>query len=424
MPNQVFPIHTKTSCLLKWGWSTIFLDKATTNSCHRCARHEFDIDNFKSFHNTDIKLANRESMLNGEWPQQGCAYCRQQEESGGISDRQFQLMEQHDSKLTPPELRENPLSKNVTPTMLEIYFRNVCNQKCIYCTPGESNLWEQEIKQYGDISNLNPRLKIKNTRSSLSADDYGRALSNMWKYLDEIYIHLRRFGVVGGEPFLQQKEMDQSIDFWAEHPNPDLVFYVISNLNLPEKVMTRYYERFRWLIENSKVWKVQITASLDGWGKEQEYTRFGLDLLNWQRNFENLVQQSWPTVSINSAVSALTIHTMPVLMEKINYWNKIRPIGTEPIIYSFNTTTNTPEDPIIFGAGIFEESFDQVLDLMPDETESDRNIKSYMDSIKKKISVAPKQSDKIANLKKYLDELDRRRGTDWRATFPWLVEIE
>jgi hypothetical protein len=216
--------------------------------------------------------------------------------------------------------------------------------------------------------------------------------------------------------------MDQTLEFWKNHANPDLVLYVISNLNLPEKLMTRYYEKFQSLVDENKVWKVQITASLDGWGDPQLYTRFGLDLDLWKTNFENLVKQPWITLSINSAISALTIHTMPELMRQINRWNSMRPPNSEPIIYSFNTT-NMIDEPGIFGGGVFEHAFDQVLDLMPCDTPSQENIKAHMTAIKNKISAKNKNEKKIAHLKCYLDELDKRRSTNWKTTFPWLVDL-
>jgi hypothetical protein len=38
---------------------------------------------------------------------------------------------------------------------------------------------------------------------------------------------------------------------------------------------------------------LQITASSDCWDSEQEYVRYGLDLAQWQRNFELLLNQPW-----------------------------------------------------------------------------------------------------------------------------------
>ena len=48
--NNHFPIKTATACNSKWTWSTIWLNKGETSSCHRVIDHTFDIENF-NFHN-------------------------------------------------------------------------------------------------------------------------------------------------------------------------------------------------------------------------------------------------------------------------------------------------------------------------------------------------------------------------------------
>jgi len=44
-----------------------------------------------------------------------------------------------------------------------------------------------------------------------------------------------------------------------------------------------------------------------------------------------------------------------------------------------------------------------------------------MQGVKQQISKSNKNLTEIAKLQTYLDELDRRRNTDWRKTFPWLI---
>ena len=87
MTEQIFPIKTKTSCQFKWSWSTIFLSEGTTSSCHRCKHWEFDLNTIENFHNLPGKISDREKMLNGEWPGNGCEYCKFVEEKEGKSER-------------------------------------------------------------------------------------------------------------------------------------------------------------------------------------------------------------------------------------------------------------------------------------------------------------------------------------------------
>ena len=75
LKNKVFPIKTDTACQLKWNWSTIFLTNEETASCHRTDSHKFDTNTF-DFHNTPSKLEDRQQMLQGQWPEKGCNYCK------------------------------------------------------------------------------------------------------------------------------------------------------------------------------------------------------------------------------------------------------------------------------------------------------------------------------------------------------------
>ena len=148
---KIFPIQTKTACLLKWAWSTIYLGQGTTSSCHRTDQSKIDPNNFASFHNHPDKLAARKLMLNGEWPQAGCQYCEKIENAGGMSDRQYQLHESKNMEHIPKELFDNPTAIEVVPTILEIYFNNTCKLKCTYCGPEYSNLWADELKRFDGI---------------------------------------------------------------------------------------------------------------------------------------------------------------------------------------------------------------------------------------------------------------------------------
>lgn len=415
--TQIFPIKQDPACLLKWSWSNIYFDQGTTSSCHRTKRFSIDPDDFGSFHNIPEKIRDREEMLAGRWCGNGCEYCQRVEQQGSISDRMMQLSLQQDPGLTPPELHTDATRTHVTPTIVEVWFSNTCNMKCMYCNQDCSSQWEDENRRYGQIMLDAPVANTRYPRQKLSPSESLRMQQAFWQYLDsqDRYRVLRRFHVLGGEPFLLPG-LEQSLDFWQDHPNPDLVFAVFSNLNIPHKKMLKYFARFQHLVENQCIWKLQITASLDCWGPQQTYVRHGLDLDLWLRNFETLLQQSWATVSINSTISALTIKTMPTLIGMINQWNRDR---TEPISHSFNYT-NGVDSPLIFGAGHFDLDFEHILRLMPEDSALQREQKKHMAGIAHTISQSATQLPKIYRLKSYLDELDLRRGTDWRHLFPWL----
>jgi len=417
--KRIFPIKNDPACLLKWGFSTIYFQSGTTNSCHRTEKNTIDPDNFDQFHNHPEKIKARELMLQGQWPGHGCEYCKKIEDVGGTSDRLLQLGQQQDPGLTAPELFENSQSVNVTPTMLEVWFKNTCNMACIYCGPHFSSLWEDENRKYGNLFEVDKK-KSFSAHYVYNNPHYDKMVADLWKYLDtnDRYLTLRRFQILGGEPFLVS-ELDECLDFWDTHANPDLVISIITNLNIPHKRFQKYVDRFEQLVKTNKIWKFQITGSLDCWGPEIEYVRYGLDLATWEQNFRSLLDKPWATLSVNSAISALTIKQLPALITKINEWNQLRPAAAEPIICSFNLT-GQHDDPKRFGTGFFDDDFNLALSLLDNKSTIDIGAYTTLESMRKLINKNPMDIAKIDKLKTYLDQLDRRRKTNWRTTFPWL----
>jgi hypothetical protein len=179
-------------------------------------------------------------------------------------------------------------------------------------------------------------------------------------------------------------------------------------------------ERLGRMVEQKKIRGVQISSSLDAWGPEQEYVRWGLDLKEWQTNFEFIMTLPWVTQCINSAISSLTVKRTCDLVERLRDWNNSRNESTQ-IHYSFMTTTfPLILDPAIFGAGVFDQDFEELLAIMPERTHHERSAREHMAGIAKQVANTPRDTDKIQGLIEYLDEIDRRRDTNWRELFLWL----
>ena len=417
--KRVFPINTETGCLLKWAWSTVFLRQGKSSSCHRTDQAPIPVDNFASFHNLPNKLRAREMMLRGEWPQEGCQYCEKIEQAGGMSDRQYQLHAGHDHDRTPRELLIDPTQTEVVPTILEIYFNNTCNMSCLYCGAHFSSKWEEENRRFGLYENQEKTVAFgwDNRQPDL---DYEHMLAEFWRYLHENdrYLHIRQYQIAGGEPF-HQVELEASIEFWDAHANPDLTFNFITNLKVPHKKFVSTIDRLGRMVAEKKLQRVQISASLDCWGPQQEYARWGLDLAEWEENFTYLIDKPWVQLCINSAINPLSIMTTDELIKRINNWNDR--MGERKIAYSFMTVMAPPwMDPAIFGPGVFDLAFRDILFQMRETNPMEQSAKEHMAGIARQIAMSERNVPMINGLKDYLTEIDRRRGTDWRELFPWL----
>lgn len=397
--NRRFPIVTDTACQLKWNWSTVFLTKGETASCHRTDHHRFDIDQF-DFHNTPEKLNDRQRMLQGEWPQRGCEYCRNIELAGGQSDRMTNL--DFPGIHAPPELDTDPQAVHVTPRILEVYFDNTCNLKCVYCGPHFSSLWDAENVKFGEPAFVkDANLEINKQR--------------IFEWLRVNGHHLTILNILGGEPLYQQ-ELDQVLNLIDQHPMPELKLQMFSNLNVRLDRLQLIVKKIQQLVDRGNLRAFEITASLDCWGAPQEYARFPLKLDLWEKNFEYLLEQDWINLIVSSTVTPLTVKTLPDLLERVNRWNQTRPV------YHYQNSVNGPSYMFIdiFG-NIFQEDFDRAVKLKPDTTPEQRSSREYLAGIAQQCASAEPTPIEIRKLFDFLNRIDSRRSTDWTNTFPWLV---
>ena len=406
--NRAFPIKTNTACQLKWNWSTVFLTTAETASCHRTDHHRFDTDRF-DFHNTPSKIQDRERMLKGQWPKQGCDYCRNIEQAGGQSDRITNL--DFPGIHAPPELEHDSNAVHVTPRILEVYFDNTCNLKCLYCGPHFSSLWDAENKQHGTFHK--GQLVLSSHWKKDPAMDSNK--QKIFAWLKQHARDLTVFNILGGEP-LYQEELDQCLDIFEQCPAPELKLQIFTNLNTRLPRLKRVVDRVRHLIDQNHLRAFEITASLDCWGAPQEYVRYPLDLATWEENFKYLVTEKWINLIVSSTVTPLTVKTLPDLLEKISVWNQQRPV------YHYQNSVNSPDYLFIdiFGS-IFRDDFDRALALKPVDTPEQQASRNYLAGIAQQSASDPRP-DMIVKLFDFLNEMDRRRSTNWSQTFPWLVD--
>jgi organic radical activating enzyme len=410
MPNTIFPIHTATACQLKWAWSTLYLNSGITRSCHRTAETKLTADNFFDFHNTEVKKQDRRDMLQGKWPEKNCLYCKSVEDAGGSSDRMRQLSVPY---VVPPELANDHQAVDISPTLLEVYFNNTCNLGCLYCSSSLSSVIESENRIHGDFKQGGIWLKNKNSQ-------YKDLVPYFWEWFPKNFSTISRFHVLGGEP-LYQKEFEKLLHMLDQHPNPDCELNIVTNLAISLERLKHFVEKFKSLLAQRKLKRIDITCSIDCWGPQQEYVRWPLDLKKWEENFNYLLSQKYLYLNINQTISVLTIKTMPALLEKLAEWRRDRKIG-----HWFSEVDPGPDylKPYILGGKIFQQDFVKILSLMPSDNEENINAFKYMQGIASHVASHSPHPEKIQDMVIYLNEKDRRRNTTWRSLFPWLTEIE
>lgn len=217
-----------------------------------------------------------------------------------------------------------------SPKSISIRFSNLCNFSCRTCRPSTSTGW------FADAAFLNPRGEYKKVQSTPSSTTM---LEQIDPFLDElIQVHF-----VGGEP-LMEKEHYLILEALLDR-NPDIEITYDTNLSLLKLGQWDVLELWK------KFKKVNLSASIDGFGPQGEFIRKGLVwddyLANWNR-----VKKECPHVRMmmNFTLSAYNmLHVLDFIDEVI-----------EQDMYGFN-------DPNDLSITLVEEPEWQSLQVLPKE---------------------------------------------------------
>ena len=282
-----------TYCAAKWFEGTIWLHQGVTASCHHTPLDTISLfpGDPSSVFTTQNKIKDRAKMLNGVRPD-GCSYCWNIEDNGGISDRRIKSK----SLLTKVNwYKKTDLVS--TPVQLEVAFDRTCNLACAYCGPTFSSKWANDIKQNGPYQNLVTDSRYNSPGEFIDTEDnpYVDAFFAWWPELSKTLKVLR---ITGGEP-LMSPNFWKFIDF-VNQSGFDGELHVNTNLINHKGEVSR-------LIEQTKNLKVMIHTSMESTLDQAEYVRAGFDKNVWLTNVNTIMLQTDWVVNVTTAISSFTV---------------------------------------------------------------------------------------------------------------------
>lgn len=417
-------------CIMKWGYSAINVHMGSSASCYKTSQYKFNINDYGSFHNMPETLDQRQMMLDGIWPGDGCENCKRNENFNENSLRtksnsffNIPIKVENEKDLIPKETLQNPRNTYLTPKIIEVNFNNLCNMKCIYCSPINSRLLEEEQRR------INNDHYEQTTKSYfLSTDEYDKSVNGFFDWFENNHTQLIGLYVLGGEPFLQ-KECFRLINFFNDNPSKNLSLNFFSNLKHNLVNFDDALNKINNLVLENKIKDVTICCSIDGWGQPQEYVRNGLKIEEWERNFSHLVL-CYPKIKIriHSTLCNLTLKSYPELLEKVIHYAKIRnkDVYHEKIELT-HMFLETPDYLLLenFPPKFFDNDFSKIFLLLNSYEPFNQSIDEFK-SYQRLINDHDNKYDynSIQKLKYHLSFLDSIRNTNWRNIFPWLDDFD
>jgi MoaA/NifB/PqqE/SkfB family radical SAM enzyme len=372
--------------------------------------------------NSDFMKNTRLEMLNGKVPT-SCTKCFDEESKGITSKRQWETVVWKE-RLDLESIVEQTQIDGSLPVYIpyfDLRLGNLCQLKCIMCSPHDSSAWIKEWKlQY-------PKYTVLELKQDQHWDDRNRDYTWYQKgsFLDSIKSQLhyiKELYFAGGEPLLIPEHY-KILELMVETGNAKncVLRYNSNGLELPEKLF-ELWNHFK---------EVKFNFSIDALGARNDYIRYPSEWNKIVTNLERL--DNTPdniVVNIACAVQALNVLTIPELVkwkESKNFKKINLPpygaglIGTHlvylPSYLNVRVLPKHLKDKVAKEVEYFcsKHSIDSEFVKSPYGYKRWNGLVKYM--------YAEDWSHKLPMLQNYIEVTDQTRGTNFKKTFPELNDL-
>jgi organic radical activating enzyme len=424
-------------CLAKWRQVSLHLPTGLNNSCYHPPLHSIDPaaieTNPAALHNTDHKKSQRKIMLQQQRPKE-CSYCWNMEDLGKLSDRHYRSGEPW-AAVDFEKIKNSTGDEDVVPSYVEVNFNHACNLRCSYCSPQFSSSWADEVSRLGAYPTLVPHNAPEHftgSRRPIPAREHNPYVEAFWSWWPTLYPELKHFRMTGGEP-LMDRNTYRVFDYVLEHPKSDLHLAVTSNFSVEPELSQKYFDYVRRLCDTDIEHFMQYVSLDSGIGPQAEYIRHGLDFARLQNNVETYLRD---IPYRNSLTFIVTMNNLSVtgFLPMMKWILELRkqhsrtyqrvwfdtPVLRQPAWQSLQTL---PESYAVK----LEQARDFMLENLETESDPFHGFKDYeVQRLERDIawmrSAANTSSPQhLADFYRFFSEHDRRRGTNFEATFPEMI---
>jgi organic radical activating enzyme len=319
--------------------------------------------------------------------------------------------------LIDPAINTDGSMKDIMPISLDIRFSNLCNAKCIMCEPLYSTLWYEDYERLTGQQFFNSGMKRYNIIKTPKVSGGNVYSSDMpewrddprwWAQLDELAPHLQHVYITGGEPFLQPQH-DKFLDRLIEAGYAkNIVLEYDTNLSVMNTKILERLTKFKDII---------LRISTDDVGARYELIRHPLKFDNLLSNMAKLKDYGLDK-KVDTITTCIGIYSMYAPMRM---WETFAPMGyekyfirilvspkavdmaylprkiKEKVINDYDGNNALPHFHKTHVAGYLKNNFDVI---------DDGKARAHMNSFVR-----------------YMEGLDKIRGTDWKSTFPEIVDL-
>ena len=275
--NNKYP--SETFCILPW--THLFVRNTGHMQPCNCSREfptRYSIaDGIENYWNSEEMTSLREALLNGEKPEI-CNYCWNKEQTGDKFSKRL-------TELSRMGKHTNYTTTNIT--SMDLRLGNKCNLKCIMCGPTSSSTWAAET-------------------GTITTDDWFEN-TKTWADVNQHIGNLQKLRLAGGEPFIITKHFDILENLIATGCSKNISIGYHTNATVLPDRMINLWANFK---------RVDISCSIDGVGKLNEYIRYPSkwsNIVNTLTKLDNTEDNI--KIGINTTINALNVKYIPELYD-------------------------------------------------------------------------------------------------------------
>lgn len=299
------------------------------------------------------------------------------------------------------------------PASLDIRFGNLCNQKCIMCSPDYSNLWyedweawsEKSISKFGNGREVSI---IKNERNKWIQPQELQWYEDprWWPKFEEMMPYLKHIYITGGEPMVAPAHdimLDKLIE--SGYAKNIILEYDTNGSVVNDKLAQR------WLQFKG----VDIRISMDAIEDQYEIIRSGGKWEKFSKNVLRLKEYEKTSngiIKIGAITSCFQISTAHSILQS-EEWCKSVGIQFHIRFLEGPAWHRVLHLPI--------EARNELLDIYKDSPSE--KAKMITNFLRNNENITWSDSANIKTFIRFMNLLDDRRNTKWRIVFPQLSDM-
>lgn len=437
--KKLLDVISPTFCAAKWFQVTLHLQNGHTHSCHHPPSHQVGLSEIAqspdALHNSAQKTRERSEMLEGKRPRE-CQFCWSVEDLPG-ANKSDRIIKSNDFWAKDQIASRDVKSwiGPVNPTYVEVSFSNQCNFKCAYCSPHVSSKWMSEIVEFGSQWNhlkYHDLEELKAKGMLPIEEEVNPYVDAFWKWWPDLKTNLKVLRITGGEPLLSPStsKVLQSLE---KEPQPKLSFAINSNLGVPGEIVDRYISDIQKVIRVKGVSDFAFYTSMDTWGEQAEYIRYGLDQKLFLRNVTKILSElSQVKIGIMCTFNALSIPNFRRLLDLVLELKEVAAQNNNFVFLDVSHLVHPEFLSVQICDSAMKETLARDLGFMEENKIEVKGghkafFKFEIDKVIRLVEYInqPIESRKQTDLRKafhhFISEYDRRRKAEFSVTFPELA---